>query len=95
MQTALYVFSVEQDSLHLRYANRASEEATGLPIEDVVGRPLQEIFPAVPPALIDRLRRVVETGEVLDAGELEYSDDRIAPPSSRSRRSRSPTTGSR
>ena len=95
MQTALYVFSVEQDSLQLRYANRASEEATGLLIEDVVGRPLKEILPAVPSTLIDRLRRVVETGEVLDAGELEYSDDRIAPAIFSVKAFPLPTSGSR
>jgi PAS domain S-box-containing protein len=78
MQTALYAFAVEDGSLYLRYANKASEEATGIPVKEVVGRPLRAIFPAVPPALIERLLKIVETGEVLDAGELEYSDDRIA-----------------
>ena len=79
MQTALYVFAAGDRSLRLRFANKATEEATGLPIADVMGRPLTEIFPNVPPALIDRLLRVVETGEVLDAGQLEYADDRIGP----------------
>ncbi|HST14339.1 MAG TPA: ATP-binding protein [Gaiellaceae bacterium] len=79
MQTALYVFAAGDRSLRLRFANKATEAATGLPIADVMGRPLTEIFPNVPPALIDRLLRVVETGEVLDAGQLEYSDDRIGP----------------
>ena len=79
MQTALYVFSVNDATLHLRYANEASEQATGLPIADVVGLPLREILPNVPEILIERLIQVVEDGEVLDAGNLEYSDDRIAP----------------
>ena len=78
MQTALYVFSVDDGSLYLRYANRASEQATGLPVAEIVGRPLRGIFPAVPPALIERLLEVVGTGDVLDFGEIEYSDDRIA-----------------
>jgi two-component system, cell cycle sensor histidine kinase and response regulator CckA len=79
MQTALYVFAAGDRSLRLRFANKATEAATGLPIAEVIGRPLGEIFPNIPPALIDRLLRVVETGEVLDAGQIEYADDRIAP----------------
>src|SRR4051794_2218475 len=79
MQTALYVFAAGDRSLRLRFANQATEAATGLPVADVMGRPLTEIFPNVPPALIDRLLRVVETGEVLDAGQIEYADDRIGP----------------
>jgi len=79
MQTALYVFAAGDRSLRLRFANKATEAATGLPIADVMGRPLTEIFPNVPQALIDRLLRVVETGEVLDAGQIEYADDRIGP----------------
>jgi len=79
MQTPLCVLSVEEGSLRLQYANRASEAATGLAIGDVVGRKLEEILPGVSPKLVKRLLEVVETGEVLDAGELEYADDRIAP----------------
>jgi PAS domain S-box-containing protein len=79
MQTALYVFAAGERSLRLRFANKATEEATGLPISDVIGRPLREIFPKVPESLVERLLEVVETGEVLDAGQLEYSDDRIGP----------------
>ena len=79
MQTALYVFAAGDDSLPLRFANKATEEATGLPIADVMGRPLREIFPNVPETLAQRLLQIVETGEVLDAGNLEYADDRIGP----------------
>jgi PAS domain S-box-containing protein len=77
MQTALYVFSAAGGSLRLRFANKATEDATGLAIAEVMGRPLKEIFPNVPPALIERLLQIVETGEVFDAGQIEYSDDRI------------------
>jgi len=79
MQTALYVFTVADGSLRLRYANSATEDATGLPIDEILGRPLKEIFPAVPSSLIERLLQIVETGEVLDVGNIEYSDERIAP----------------
>jgi PAS domain S-box-containing protein len=79
MQTALYVFSAGDRSLPLQFANKATEEATGLPIADVIGRPLREIFPNVPESLVERLLQIVETGEVLDAGNVEYADDRIGP----------------
>jgi PAS domain S-box-containing protein len=79
IQTGLYVFSVEAGSLRLRYANKASEDATGLPIDEIMGQRLRDIFPNVPPLLIERMLQIVETGEVLDAGNVEYSDDRIAP----------------
>ena len=39
MQTALYVFAAGDRSLRLRFANKATEEATGLPIADVDGPP--------------------------------------------------------
>jgi PAS domain S-box-containing protein len=79
MQTGLYVFAVADGALRLRYANQASEEATGLPIAEVMGRRLRDIFPNVPTELIDRMLEIVETGEVLDAGHIEYADERIAP----------------
>src|SRR5262249_12632666 len=79
IQTALYVFGVEDGSLRLRYANTASVAATGLPIEDIMGHRLRDIFPNVPHSLIERLLQIIETGEVFDAGNLEYTDDRIAP----------------
>ena len=79
IQTGLYVFGAEDGSLRLRYANKASEDATGLPIDEIMGLPLRDIFPNVPPVLIERMLEIVGTGEVLDAGNVEYSDSRIAP----------------
>ncbi|MGN6797463.1 MAG: ATP-binding protein [Gaiellaceae bacterium] len=79
MQTALYVFDAADRTLRLRFANKATEDATGLPIAEVMGRPLLEIFPNVPESLVERLLWVAETGKVLDAGQMEYSDDRIGP----------------
>ena len=79
MQIALWVMKVEGDSMTLDYANAASEEATGIPASEVLGRSLVEVVPAIPHALLERLRNVMETGELLDAGEIEYSDERIAP----------------
>jgi PAS domain S-box-containing protein len=79
MQTGLWVWAVEGASLRLEYVNRASEEATGLVAEEVLGRRLEEVLPAAPATLAPRLIEVVTSGEVFDAGEIEYADDRIAP----------------
>jgi PAS domain S-box-containing protein len=80
MQTALWVWKVEDEgTLRLDHANRASEEATGLAAADVLGRRLEEVLTAAPPGLVERLVGVARSGELLDAGEIEYADDRIAP----------------
>jgi signal transduction histidine kinase/ActR/RegA family two-component response regulator len=77
MQTGLWVWAVEGATLRLEYVNRASEVATGLAAAEVVGCSFAEVLPAAPPSLAAQLIEVVASGEVFDAGELEYSDDRI------------------
>jgi PAS domain S-box-containing protein len=77
MQIALWVMKVDGESMTLDYANAASEVATGIPASEVLGRSLLEVVPAVPPAILGTLRGVMETGEQLDAGEVEYSDERM------------------
>ncbi|MGZ4333220.1 MAG: PAS domain S-box protein [Gaiellaceae bacterium] len=79
MQTALWVWSVEGETLRLDYANRATELATGLRVDQVLGRAMHDVLPAVPEELTGRLLELVDTGELFDAGELEYADERIAP----------------
>jgi PAS domain S-box-containing protein len=79
MQTALWVWKVDGATLRLDYANRASGRATGLAAEDVLGRTITEVLPAAPPELLEKLLRVKTTGELMDAGEIEYGDERIAP----------------
>jgi signal transduction histidine kinase/ActR/RegA family two-component response regulator len=79
MQTGLWVWRVDGSTLRLEYVNRASEEATGLLAGDVLGRTLEEVLPAAPAVLAGRLIEVAVSGEVFDAGEIEYADDRIAP----------------
>jgi two-component system cell cycle sensor histidine kinase/response regulator CckA len=78
MQTALWVWTRESDGrLHLDYANAASEHATGLRPDEIVGHTVDEVLPARPGDLDAQLTAVLETGEPLDLGEIEYGDHRI------------------
>ena len=78
MQTGLYIWSPEPDGdYRLEHANAASEEAMGIPTADVLGRPLSEVLPNASGLAVDIFRRVSESGERVDAGEVEYGDDRV------------------
>jgi PAS domain S-box-containing protein len=80
MQTGLWVWTKDDDgTLRLDYANTASEEATGLSRDEIVGKTLLEVFPALDPALIPQMLEVVEAGRVFDPGDFEYGDARVRP----------------
>ena len=80
MQTSLWVWALEDDgAFRLAYANAASERSTGRRRVDVVGLTLAEILPAAEEAVQALFHRVLETGEFVDAGEIEYGDQSIAP----------------
>jgi PAS domain S-box-containing protein len=78
MQTALWVWAPdEHDVYRLDYANAASELATGVAAETIVGATLEEVLPASDGGLMAIFERVRTSGELVDAGEVEYSDSRI------------------
>ena len=80
MQTSLWVFSRGEDGIYrLDYANAASELATGVLVESIMGATLEEVLPASTGQLRSIFERVRTTGELVDAGEVEYSDARIEP----------------
>ncbi len=79
MQTALWIWAPHGDGFRLEYANQASEQATGLPAGEVVGRSLVEIVPGLAPTLEEMLLRVDSTHEQVVIEELEYGDERIRP----------------
>ena len=79
MQTALWVFDVDGDELRLSYANAASEAATGLVADEIVGTTIDEVLPAAADELKAVLRQVQESRLPVDAGEVEYGDARIRP----------------
>ncbi|HZQ81346.1 MAG TPA: PAS domain S-box protein [Gaiellaceae bacterium] len=79
MQTALWVWQVEGDSMRLDYANRASERATGIKAEDIVGRTIEDVLPAVSNELTALLRSALDEDRPIEVGEIEYGDARIPP----------------
>jgi two-component system cell cycle sensor histidine kinase/response regulator CckA len=79
MQTGLWIWARDETGVYrLDHANAASELATGVPAEVIVGSPLEDVLPATTGELMSILERVRETGELVDAGEVEYGDARIA-----------------
>ena len=79
MQTALWVWKVDEDTLRLTYANQASETATGLDPDEIMGQAVEEIFPAQGEGLKTMLLETLANDEPIDAGEIEYGDARIPP----------------
>jgi len=79
MQTALWVWAVEGDTLRLDYANDASVEATGLQEAEIVGRTIDEVLSSADVEMKNELIHVSTSGTVLDLGEVEYGDERITP----------------
>ena len=77
MQTGLWVWAPHADTYILEYANAASEQAIGIPTDEIVGRPFDEVLPNASGIARDIFRRVRETGERIDAGEIEYGDERV------------------
>jgi PAS domain S-box-containing protein len=78
MQTALWVWSLDESGVYrLDYANAASELATGVAAEAILGATLEEVLPASTGALLGIFENVRATGELVDAGEVEYGDARI------------------
>jgi PAS domain S-box-containing protein len=79
MQTGLWVWALHQDGcFRLDYANAASSAASGLASDELLGERLEDVLPG-PNVFANVLRRVVETGQRVDVGEVEYGDARIAP----------------
>jgi PAS domain S-box-containing protein len=79
MQTALWVWEPEGDTYRLAQANEASERATGVVAETILGSTIAEVLPATTGRLMSIFRQVLESGDQVDAGEVEYGDERIAP----------------
>jgi PAS domain S-box-containing protein len=77
MQTALWVWSPDDGTYRLDHANAASKLATGVAPEEIIGSTLPEVLPATTGQLMSIFERVLETGEQVDAGEVEYGDARI------------------
>jgi PAS domain S-box-containing protein len=60
----------------LRYvhANQALAVFNGMPLEEMIGRTLEEVIPALAPVLSPMLEKVLQTGEPVLNFEVEYPD---------------------
>jgi len=78
MQAALWVWRLLDDGdFRLEYVNTASKAATTLAPSEIVGRTIREVLPNVSDHVPQMFREVIEHGELVDAGEMEYGDERI------------------
>jgi PAS domain S-box-containing protein len=77
MQTALWVWSYDGDDWRLEHANAASERATGVAAEELLGKAYAEVLLASNGTLRTILDDVRRSRAYLDAGEVEYTDGRI------------------
>ena len=64
----------------LRYVrvNDALAEINGIPVEDHIGRTVEELLPDIAPAVVGQFRHVIETGEAIS--ELEVQGETPAQP---------------
>jgi hypothetical protein len=70
--------SGDPGSLRLLASNEAAAEATGVPLEQVMGRTMAEAFPqAVPLGIAGQFADVALSGQPRDLGELVYGDARM------------------
>jgi two-component system cell cycle sensor histidine kinase/response regulator CckA len=80
MQTGLWIWSPDKTGTYrLDHANPASELATGVLAESILGATLEEVLPATTGQLASIFEQVRASGELVDAGEIEYGDARIKP----------------
>lgn len=70
--------SRDPGSLRLLASNDAAARATGVPLEQVMGKTMAEAFPqAVPLGIAARFAEVALSGKARDLGELVYGDARM------------------
>ncbi len=80
MQTGLWIWETDEVGIYrLDHANAASELATGVAAETILGSTLEEVLPATTGQLKSIFEEVRASGELIDAGEVEYGDARITP----------------
>ena len=82
MQAGLYVYHLDDPaddrSLRLVTANPASARNIGLPIEEIIGRSIDELFPRLrKDGIPRRFAEVVRSGEGFEVGAFGYEDQRF------------------
>ncbi|MCC5843081.1 MAG: PAS domain-containing protein [Verrucomicrobia bacterium] len=82
MQIGLYVYEIEDPdddkSLRLVTANPASEQLTGIPVQNLLGRRIDNIFPqlranGIPSLFVE----IIKSGKPKDFMDLNYNDDHV------------------
>ncbi len=82
VQVGIVVWQLEDlcdcGSFRLLIANPAASAATGVDFESLIGTTMAEHFPAlVQSPLVQRYAEVVQTGQAIDLGEVQYGEDGI------------------
>ncbi len=80
----LHIYRLEDrtddSSLRMIYANEITEEFTGIPPGEVIGKTLDQSFPGLRDKGVPQIyARVARTGEPADLGEIAYGNRRINP----------------
>jgi PAS domain S-box-containing protein len=63
--------------LRFRSGNPGASQLLNVPLDAAAGRPVPEVFPAIPPDQLRRYTAVAEGGGADDLGEFRYGDDRV------------------
>jgi PAS domain S-box-containing protein len=67
------------ESFRLVAGNRAAESMTGIPVTEILGRRMREIFPNLHDTpLPEACRKIILEGVEKDLGEIQYGDERVA-----------------
>ncbi len=82
IQIGFYVYQLEDinddRTLRLLAANPAATQFTGLPLESILGKTLDENFPGLrEKGLPQRYAEVVRSGQAIEVGDISYGDDRV------------------
>ncbi len=82
MQVGLYIWQLadfeDPASLVMVATNPAASAFTGIPIKDVIGKRILEVFPALADTdILETYAGVVKSKMMVDLGEISYGDDRI------------------
>ena len=84
VEIGLFIYQVDDpadaSSLRLVYANPASVAATGVSVDDVLGKPMRDAFPNLMQTDVPGLcLEIALGGAARDFGNVQYQDDRLSP----------------
>ena len=82
IKLGIYIYRLEEidddHTLRMLYANPATEDLTGIPVAQVVGKTIDENFPGLREKRIPALfADVIRTQKAMEIEEIEYEDARI------------------